>query len=91
MPRVRVDPGYLKSARKITAQEKRLANSSLKKFAEDSTRPGLNFEPVAGRADYFTIRVNKPLRILLRREEDKDGELFAAVGIGSHNTVYRRR
>ncbi len=91
MSRVRVDPRYLKSARKITAREKRQANSSLEKFLEDPARPGLNFEPIVGFPDYFTIRVNRSLRILLRREEDKDGELFAAVDIGSHDVVYRRR
>lgn len=42
-----------------------------------------------GWEDTYSIRVNRQYRILLVRESDEAGELFAAVDIGTHQ-IYRR-
>ena len=91
MRRVRVNPGYVRAVRKLDRGVAKRANAALVKFQADPNRPGLNFEPVTGAPGYFTIRVNRNFRILLRRERDAAGELYAAVDVARHDEAYRRR
>lgn len=49
---------------------------------ESPEHPGLNFEAIKGEPGYFSIRVTLAFRIVLRRERDNDGVLYAAVTRG---------
>jgi plasmid maintenance system killer protein len=90
MPRVRVDPGYLRARKRLSSKLAERADAALVKFLEDSPSPGLNFEALQNWPGYYSIRVNRNFRILLRREQDDSGEVFAAVDVASHD-VYRRQ
>jgi hypothetical protein len=90
MSRLRIAPSYLKAAAALSSKDFERAAAALAKFLEDPDRPGLNFEPVRGMADHYSIRVSRSHRILLRKEHDAEGDLFAAVDVGTHQ-VYRRR
>lgn len=92
MVRVRIDPGFERWIRDRKQPEslRRKAIETLEKFMENPKRTGLNFEPLTGRPGYFSLRINKGYRILLRKEEDADGELFAVTAAGPHD-IYRRR
>ena len=57
---------------------------------EDPKRPGLRFERLEHWENYYTIRINPGYRILLRRETDNEGEIYAAVDAGPHERIYRR-
>jgi mRNA-degrading endonuclease RelE of RelBE toxin-antitoxin system len=91
MARVRVDPSYHAALKNLSSDLRKRADRALEKFLENPQRKGLRFERLVGWPDYFSIRVSRSYRILLRREHDDDGELFAAVDVGSHDDVYRRR
>jgi hypothetical protein len=65
------------------------AVETLTRVAQDPGRPGLNLEPIMGQPGYFSVRVNRAVRILLRRDEDDKGAIFTAVNVGSHDRVYR--
>lgn len=88
MPRVRVDPGYLRARKRLSSRLAERADAALVRFLENSASPGLNFEALRNWPGYFSIRVNRNFRILLRREQDAAGEVFAAVDVASHD-VYR--
>jgi plasmid maintenance system killer protein len=89
MPRIRVDPGYGKGLKRLPRDIVRRATQALARFMEDPSRPGLRFEKLQGWDDLYSIRINRSYRILLRQETDKDGEVFAAVDVGTHR-LYRR-
>ena len=88
--RLRVDPGYERARKKLSPELQARADRTLEKFLEDPKRPGLNLKSLSGAPGYFSIRVSRGYRILLRREEGRTGEVFAAVDVGPHD-VYRRR
>jgi len=90
MARIRIDPSYLKARSKQSPEVRQRAAKALLRFQENPQAHGLNFERVKGMGDYYSIRINLQFRILLRRERDAHGEVFAAVDIGTHQ-VYRRR
>ncbi len=90
MVRLRVDPGYQKALKKLSPELRKRANATLVKFLENPTRPGLKFEALSAWRDYYSIRISRGYRVLLRREEDSVGEIFAAVDVGPHD-IYRRR
>ena len=90
MVRLRVDPGYERALDRLPKAIRQRSNAALLKFLENPRSPGLNFEKLRDRADYYSIRVNLQYRILLRLEADREGELFAVVDVGTHQ-VYRRR
>src|SRR6185295_14063343 len=50
--------------------------------------PGLNFEAIKDRPGYFTIRVGRNFRILLKAEEDKDGPYYLLADIAPHDDTY---
>ncbi len=90
MIRIRVDPGYNRALRKFRPELRRRADDTLAKFIADPKRPSLNFERREGLPDYYTIRISQGYRILLRKETDDEGELYAIVDAGSHDKIYRR-
>jgi len=90
MPRVRIDPGFVRALSRRNPEIQVRAEKALVRFQENPQAHGLNFERVKSMGDYYSIRINLQFRILLRRERDDEGELFAAVDMGTHQ-VYRRR
>jgi len=89
MPRIRIERGYLRARRRLPARIQIAADRALERFMDDPGRPGLNFERLQGWTDHYSIRATRAYRILLRREVDEHGEVFAAVDMGTHR-VYRR-
>lgn len=62
--------------------------SALKKFHETPESPGLNFEPVKNAPGFFTIRINRNFRILLKEEKDEEGAYYLLVEVASHDETY---
>ncbi len=89
MTRIRIADSYRKAERRIPQRIRLQAGKALSTFMETPDRPGLNFERLPGWDDTYSIRVTRSYRILLKREADEAGELFAAVDIGTHQ-IYRR-
>ena len=61
---------------------------AVKKFLENPKAPGLNFEAIKNSPGYFTIRVNRNFRILLRAEEDDQGPYYLLVNVAAHDDTY---
>jgi plasmid maintenance system killer protein len=89
MPRVRIDPPYVKDHLRLSPEIRKQATKALRKFVETPKLGGLHFEHLKGWPGYCSIRVNRGYRILLREESDAQGKLYAAVGVGPHS-IYRR-
>lgn len=87
--RLRITEGYRRSVGRVPDRIRKSATQALVKFVENPRHPGLNLERLMGWEDTYSIRVNRQYRILLVRESDEAGELFAAVDIGTHQ-IYRR-
>ena len=87
--RLRVTARYEHSVSRVPDRVKKAAANALIKFMTHPQQPGLNFERLAGWEDTYSIRVNRQYRILLIREADEAGELFAIADIGTHQ-IYRR-
>jgi plasmid maintenance system killer protein len=87
--RIRVTKRYERSVSRVPDRIKPRAARALIQFQDDPKQPGLNFERLSGWADTYSIRVNRQYRILLVRQTDEAGEIFAAVDIGTHQ-IYRR-
>ncbi len=89
MIRVRITERYRKSERRVPERIRIKARDALSGLLENPQRPGLNFERLSGWDDTYSIRVTREYRILLMRESDEEGEVLAAIDIGTHR-VYRR-
>ena len=63
-------------------------DKAVKKFRDNPKSPGLNFEAVKNAAGYFTIRVDRNFRILLKAEVDKDGPYFLLADVRPHDDAY---
>jgi mRNA-degrading endonuclease RelE of RelBE toxin-antitoxin system len=87
--RLRIADQYIKSERRLPKRIRFKARAALETFIDDPGRPGLNFERLSGWDNAYSIRVTAEYRILLIRENDDAGPLFAAVDIGTHR-IYRR-
>jgi plasmid maintenance system killer protein len=87
--RIRVTTRYERSVSRVPERIKTGAAKALIKFQDNPEHPGLNFERLSGWEGTYSIRVNRQYRILLVRETDEAGEIFAAVDIGTHQ-IYRR-
>lgn len=85
--RIRITERYKRSARKHNITTK--AARTVSRFIENAQHPGLHFEQLSGWDDTYSIRVNRQYRILLVRETDEAGEIFAVVDIDTHQ-IYRR-
>ncbi|MFY9826096.1 MAG: hypothetical protein WAM82_32320 [Thermoanaerobaculia bacterium] len=87
---VRTKPSarFRKSLAKLGEPLASRAFKALKKFHTASTSPGLNFEAFKNRPGFFTIRVDRNFRILLKQEMDEDGPYFLLVDIANHADTY---
>jgi hypothetical protein len=75
MPRIRIARGYRRALKRHDPTTCERCNAALVKFLENPRSPGLNFESVTGMPGYYSIRASLSLRVLLRKEEDENGEL----------------
>ena len=87
--RIRVTERYRRSVDRMPHRIRKAAAQALVKLVENPRSRGLNLERLSGWEDTYSIRVNRQYRILLVREVDAAGELFAVVDIGTHQ-IYRR-
>lgn len=87
---VRTKPSdrFRKSLGKLGEPLATRARKALKKFHDAPKSPGLNFEAVKNRSGYFTIRVERNFRIMLKAETDKEGPYFLLVDIADHDDTY---
>ena len=74
--------------KRLSPDYRKRCDKALERFVENPEYPGLRFEGLAGRPNYYSIRVSKGFRIILKRSEDEHGSLFTAVSVGPHD-VYR--
>jgi hypothetical protein len=87
---VRTKPSarFLKSLAKIGQPIASRAAKALEKFHRSPDTPGLNFEAFKNRPGFFTIRVDRNFRILLKAETDEDGPYFLLADIADHQDTY---
>ena len=87
---VRTKPSdrFRKSLGKLGEPLASRALKALTKFHSAPKSPGLNFEAFKNRPGYFTIRVDRNFRILLKAETDKKGPYFLLVDIADHDDTY---
>jgi len=86
--RLKPSPRYSKSLAKIGEPIASRAAEAIKRFYKAPNSPGLNFEAIKDRPGFFTIRVGRNFRILLKAEEDKDGPYYLLADIGPHDDTY---
>jgi plasmid maintenance system killer protein len=87
---VRTKPSarFLKSLAKIGQPIASRAATALERFHAAPESPGLNFEAFKNRPGFFTIRVGRNFRILLKAEEDEEGPYYLLVDIADHDDTY---
>lgn len=85
---MRVEPKkvFNKAVRKLGADDIGHVLKAVGLFTANPKHPGLNFEPVTGKAGVYTIRATSSLRIFLKATSEAD--LYDLVDIGSHD-LYR--
>jgi len=87
---VRTKPSarFLKSLAKIGQPVASRVATALERFHAAPETPGLNFEAFKNRPGFFTIRVGRNFRILLKAESDEDGPYFLLADIADHDDTY---
>lgn len=87
---VRTKPSarFLKNLAKLGEPIASRAATTLSKFHAAPHSPGLNFEAFKNRPGFFTIRVGRNFRILLKQEEDAEGPYFLLADIADHDDTY---
>jgi hypothetical protein len=87
---VRIKPSrsFIKSLAKLGEPLGSRTRKALARFQTAPRSPGLNFEAVKNRKRYFTIRVNRNFRIVLRQEEDENGPYFLLIEVAPHDDAY---
>jgi hypothetical protein len=87
---VRTKPSarFLKSLAKIGPPVASRAVTALERFHSAPETPGLNFEAFKNRPGFFTIRVGRNFRILLKQESDEHGTYFLLADIADHDDTY---
>lgn len=86
--RLALDADFARDFRRLAPDMQKRTHKALEKFRTNPGLPGLNFEKLRGQASIYSIRVTRRFRVLLKRETDKEGELFVAFHVGSHD-IYR--
>lgn len=88
MIRTRWERSFQKALLKLPADLQQAALDALEKLLEEPPRPSLRLEKLRGTSGYWSIRVNRGWRILLRLEESAEGKVYVALDVGPHD-VYR--
>ena len=65
--------------------DRKAINSSVEKFYDNPSNPGLNLEPLAGNNNLFSVRVNSDMRIILYRAP----EAWTMLHVDHHDSAYR--
>ncbi len=65
--------------------DRRAINSSVEKFYDNPSNPGLNLEPLAAKSDLYSVRVNSDMRIILY----KAPEAWTMLHVDYHDAAYR--
>jgi mRNA-degrading endonuclease RelE of RelBE toxin-antitoxin system len=89
-PPVRVKPSerFKKSRKKLGEPLSGRIDKTIVKFCNNPGSPGLNFEAFKNAPGFFTIRVDRNFRILLKSEEDKEGAYFLLADVANHDDTY---
>lgn len=88
MVQVDFDKGFFKSVKKRLPHDMQAkVADTLATFMREPTHPGLNLEPIINRSGYYSIRINRQWRMLLRKEAENH---FTAIEVGTH-AIYRKR
>lgn len=78
---------FLTALHKLAPADSHRVIGALEQMARDPERPSLNLEKLSGRAkNFWSIRASKSLRVLLVRQ----GNVFFAVDVGTHDELYQR-
>jgi Txe/YoeB family toxin of Txe-Axe toxin-antitoxin module len=64
------------------------AAKALKNLGLNPRSKGVNLEPVRGRKGYYTSRISRSHRLLLRQCEDENGDFWLVVDFGTHDKTY---
>ncbi|HEY4587905.1 MAG TPA: hypothetical protein VIJ02_03900 [Thermoanaerobaculia bacterium] len=90
IPPVRTKPStrFIKSLRKIGQPIASRVATALERFHTAPDTSGLNFEAFKNRPGFFTIRVGRNFRILLKEEADEEGPYYLLVDIADHDDTY---
>ena len=85
MPRVQPTAKFDKALRALGHQQRARAAKSIEQFLTNPRHRSLNFEKIGG-TEFWTIRVDRNFRIVLKLIED---ELYALIDCGDHDYIYR--
>jgi hypothetical protein len=91
MPRIKITPRFDKARSRLDSVVADAVDRALVNLMERPELRGLNFEPLAGRPGFFTIRANLNFRILLRKMDDAEGTNYAVEDVDKHDIYKRRR
>lgn len=61
---------------------------ALKSLGLNPRSKGVNLEPVRGRKGFYTSRISRSHRLLLRQCEDESGDFWLVVDFGTHDETY---
>jgi hypothetical protein len=82
---LQVPGSFAKYRKKLSSERDDAVILTLRAFMVTPYLNSLNFEPVAGRKGYYTIRTSIADRILLRKT---GGESYEVVAVGNHDLIY---
>jgi hypothetical protein len=90
---IRVKPSsrFLRQLKADTPQRAQRVQEALRRLMEQPHRKGGHLEVFRGRPGYFTARITRGWRFLLRKERDAKGTYYLVVEYGSHEDIYGRR
>lgn len=86
--RIQLSTRFIKSRGKLGNPIAERADKALLKFVQAPNSPGLNFEKFQNMPGYFTIRVNRNFRILLKEESDSEGVYYVVADLADHDDTY---
>ena len=84
MPRIRVDPSFVASLRRLSEGRRRWVLGNLQLFQRHPENAGLRFRPLRCAPGHFLIDSVRYDRIILRQEEQ---DLFTVVDCGGHEII----
>lgn len=88
--RLQFTPAFNKAFARLSKTVQPRVRKALEQFMANPRHPGLHFEKLGGGGAFHSIRASRGYRILMRREQDAAGELFALIDVGPHD-IYRRQ
>lgn len=84
-----------RSTRKFDKQIKSLDKNTLKQatkaielFMEDPTHPSLRYKKIQGTSNFYEIRVNVSVRIIIEVTSEGDDQINTFFIVGTHDEVF---